>query len=286
MNRTLVIGATGFVGSRILRALIHSDTAVQAMRRWNSDAAPLRGAGVESVVADLLDEESLVETLAGFNYVFMAAAPHPAQDEWAYLRNSVVGMRNLLHVAREADVERVVVTSCATTIAPPNNKKRSVSTARDVYLPGTARSNIVEAQYAAEQECFRQAADGMDLLILNPGICIGDGAVLPSKKLLKKVSADAQLNVVDVDDVARAHIAASQRQSYGERFVLGGENTTVGELYARMEPSGPGKAQLGRYEVRLTDEPGEVRHLHLFRQGVWLDSSRAEREFGFRPRSL
>lgn len=284
MQRALVIGATGFVGSHILRALVHRGASVAAMRRWNSDAAALQGLGVDTVVADLLDEESLVETLAGFNYVYVASAPAASKDEWAYLRESVVGMRNLLRVARDADVERVVVTSCATTIAPPENAR--VSTAADVYLPGTAHSNVVEAQYAAEQECFRQAADGMDLLILNPGICIGDGAVLPSKKLLKKVSADAQLNVVDVDDVARAHIAASQRQSYGERFVLGGENTTVGELYARMEPSGPGKAQLGRYEVRLTDEPGEVRHLHLFRQGVWLDSSRAEREFGFRPRSL
>jgi nucleoside-diphosphate-sugar epimerase len=126
----------------------------------------------------------------------------------------------------------------------------------------------------------------MDLLILNPGICIGDGAVLPSRKLLKKVADDAPINVVDVDDVARAHVAASGRQSFGERFVLGGENTTVGELYARLEPAGPQAARLGRYEVRLSDDPAQIRHLPLFRQGVWLDNSRAEREFGFRPRSL
>ncbi|WP_168210836.1 NAD-dependent epimerase/dehydratase family protein [Persicimonas caeni] len=284
MQRALVIGATGFIGDHILRALVHKGVEAAAMRRWNSQASSLGGLGVESIVADLLDRETLVETLAGFNYVFVASAPDPSKDEWAYLRESVIGMRNLLAVARDADVERVIVTSCASTIAPPTRGR--VSTAADVYLPGTAQSNVVEAQYAVEQECFRQAADGMDLLILNPGICIGDGAVLPSRKLLKKVSDDAPINVVDVDDVARAHVAASVRQSFGERFVLGGENTTVGELYARLEPAGPQAARLGRYEVRLSDDPAEIRHLPLFRQGVWLDNSRAEREFGFRPRSL
>jgi dihydroflavonol-4-reductase len=295
MERALVIGATGFVGNHILQALVHSDIDVEAMRRWNSDTSPIQKLGVKSVVGDLLDEESLIETLAGFNFVFMAAAPRLAGDDrshksrsskdgWTYLQRSVVGMRNLLKVAREVDVERVVVTSCATTIAAPT--KGALSTESDVYLPGTAGSNIVEAQYAAEQECFRQAADGMDIVILNPGICIGEGVVLPSQKLLSKTSKKARLNVVDVDDAARAHVRAARRQSNGERFVLGGENTTVEELYARFEPADATVARLGRYDVRLSDDEDQLRHLSLFRSGTWLDSTRAEREFGFRPRSL
>jgi dihydroflavonol-4-reductase len=294
MERALVIGATGFVGNHILQALVHSEIDVEAMRRWNSDISPIRKLGVNSVVADLLDEESLVETLAGFNFVFMAAAPRlgkgkqakgkQSKQGWTYLQRSVIGMRNLLKVAREVDVERVVVTSCATTIAVPN--EGALSTESDVYLPGSARSNVVEAQYAVEQECFRQAADGMDIVILNPGICVGEGAVLPSPKLLSKVSGEGRLNVVDVDDAARAHVRAARRQSYGERFVLGGENTTVEELYARLDPGSAEVVTLGRYDVGLSDDEGQIRHMPLFRHGTWLDSARAERELGFRPRSL
>lgn len=284
MERALVIGATGFVGRHIVRALAHSEIEVAAMRRWNSNPAAIAGLGVESVVADLLDRDSLVEVLPGYNYVFMAAAPDSAKDGWAYLRESVTGMRNLLAVAREVDVERVVVTSCATTVAPPPTG--SLSTAENVYLPGTAGSNIVEAQYAAEQECFRQAADGLDLVILCPGVCVGDEAVLPSRKLVSRLSPKTRVNVVDVDDVARAHLAAARRQYFGERLVLGGENTTIGELYERLGASGAGTRKLGRYDVELSDDPDRLRHLALFRANVWLDSARAERELGFRPRSL
>jgi dihydroflavonol-4-reductase len=290
MERALVIGATGFVGNHILQALVHSDIEVEAMRRWNSDISPIRKLGADSVVADLLDEDSLVETLAGFNYVFMAAAPRlngdsrGDKDGWTYLRRSVVGMRNLLKVAREVDVERVVVTSCATTIVEPT--EGALSTESDVYLPGSAGSNVVEAQYAAEQECFRQAADGMDIIILNPGICVGEGAVLPAPKLVSKVPKRSRLNVVDVDDAARAHVRAARRQSHGERFVLGGENTTIEELYDRLEPADAEVARLGRYDIRLSEDEAQIRHLPLFRQGTWLDSALAEREFGFRPRSL
>ncbi len=284
MERALVIGATGYVGRHIVRALVHSEIEVEAMRRWNSNPAAIARLGVQTVVADLLDEESLLEVLPGYNYVFMAAAPDPAQDGWAYLRESVTGMRNLLAVAREVDVERVVVTSCATTVAAP--PKGALSTAEDVYLPGSAGSNIVEAQYAAEQECFRQAADGLDLVILCPGVCIGDDAVLPSRKLVSRLSAKTRVNVVDVDDVARAHVAAARRQYFGERLVLGGENTTIGELYERLGPSGAGSRRLGRYDVQLSDDADQIRHLALFEAGVWLDSSRAEHELGFRPRSL
>ncbi len=284
MERALVIGATGFLGRRITHALVHSEIAVEAMRRWNSDTDELDELGVQTVVADLLDRNSLIETLTGFNYVFMAAAPDPAAGGWHYIRDSVLSIRHLLDVAREVDVERVVVTSCATTVSRP--AKGSMATEADVYLPGSAENQIVEAQYAVEQECFREAADGMELVIVNPGICIGDGAKIPSRKLLSHVQDGARINLVDVDDVARAHIEAAREPSYGERFLLGGENTTIGELAERLEKLGGAKRRLGRYEVQSVDSADKLRHLPLYEQGCWLDSGRAERRLGFRPRSL
>jgi nucleoside-diphosphate-sugar epimerase len=310
MERALVIGATGFVGRHIVQALVHSDLEVDAMRRWNSDPARVAALGVRTVVGDLLDRERLVEILPGYNYVFMAAAPRPVRNKRrnsrrgrqaaAYLRESALGMRNLLGVCREVDVERVVVTSCATTIA--RSKTGAMSTAEDVYLPGSgvsedvdsahfvAAQHYVEAQYAAELECFRQAADGLDLTILCPGICVGDGAVFPARRLLAGVSEHGRLNLVDVDDVARAHVEAARKPSRhpfgGDRRSLGGDNTSIGELYKRLEPAGGGERHLGRYDVRVTEDLSEIRHLSLFAANTWIDSSRAEHELGFRPRSI
>lgn len=286
VERALVIGATGFIGSHIAGALAHSDIEVEALRRWNASPEELDERGIRTAVADLLDKESLLESLAGFNYVFMAAAPDPTKvGGRAYLRRSVRGMRHLLEVCRELDVERVIVTSCATTVAPP--ERGALAAEEDVYLPGTAGDFLVEAQYAAEQECFREAADGMDIALLNPGICIGEGAVIPSRRLLEDVDDGARINLVDVDDVARAHLAVAGLESFGQRYVLGGENVTVGELFERLELLEDGRARLGRYTVRVVDERPKVRRvLPLYRHGKWLDSEFAEKRFGFRPRTL
>jgi dihydroflavonol-4-reductase len=283
MERALIIGATGYLGSHVTRAFVHSDVDVVAARRWNSDMAAIADLGVDTVVCDLTDRQSLVEVLPGFNYVVMAAAPPVALEGRAYLRRSVRGIRNLLGVARQVDVERVVLTSCATTVAAPDE---ALATAADVYLPGSAEDERVEAQYAVEQECFREAADGLDIIILNPAICIGEGTPIPSRKLLKHTSERARVCLVDVDDVARAHIAAAREQAFGERFVLGGENTTIGELYERLEPLDGAMARLGRYSVELTDDAERLRALYLYRSGAWLESERAEQRLGFRPRSL
>lgn len=284
MERALVIGATGFLGRRITHALAHTDIVVGAMRRWNSDPDALDELEAQGVVGDLLDDKSLVETLTGFNYVMMAAAPDPTLDGWRYLSQSVRGIRNLLRVARDVDVESVVVTSCATTVSSPS--EGVLASEEDVYLPGSSHDPFVEAQYAVEQECFRHAADGMQITIVNPGICIGDGALLPRRKDLGKLADTAPINLVDVDDVARAHITAAREPTFGERFLLGGENTTVDALYERLEVRDSDRARLGRYEVRMTPRGQRLRHQYLYRAGNWLDSSLAEARLGFRPRTL
>lgn len=305
IKRALVIGATGFVGRHLVSTLKRSDFEVHAMRRWDSDPGRVAALQVDTVVADLLDRERLVEILPGYNCVFMAASPRLGRPESDFLRESVQGVRNLLAVCRAVDVERVVVTSCATTIA--RSSTEAVSSAEDVYLPGSglgshleappfgaellsALENRVEAQHAVEMECLRQAADGMDLILLCPGICVGEGAVLPTREVLSQVPDEARINVVDVAAVAQAHLAAATeptRQPFGgDRRCLGGDNTTVGGLYKRLDPQGAGERNLGRYTVTLTDAVAELRALPLFGANTWLDASRARQEFEFRPRSF
>lgn len=305
IKRALVIGATGFVGGHLVAALRRSEFDVVAMRRWDSDPARVAALKVDTVVGDLLDRERLVEILPGFNCVFMVAAPRLGGAGAEYMRQSVQGIRNLLAVCRAVDVERVVVTSCATTIA--HAPAAATSSAEDVYLPGSgigaglgappfraellgALQEQVEAQFAVEMECFRQAADGMDLILLCPGICVGDGAILPTRRVLAGVPDDARINLVDIDAVVQAHLAAATertRQPFGgDRRCLGGENTTVGDVYKRLAPRGAGERALGRSTVTLSDRVQELRALPLFGANTWLDASRAKQELGFRPRSI
>lgn len=300
IERVLVVGATGFVGRHIVQALKERDVEVVGLRRWNSDPGVVAGLGVPTLVADLLDPAELLEVMPGFNYIVMAAAPRPKVLAPQYMKQAALGMRNLLATCREVQVERVIVTSSATTIARP--AAGELASAAAVYLPGDpgpalerarhlrAARRRIDAQYAAELECFRQAADGLDLRILCPGICVGDDAVLPVRALLGGLPERARVNLVDVKAVARAHASAlldrdedpfSGELFSARRYALGGENITIGELYRRLEPAGSGERSLGGYRVQLSDDPAQVRVLDQLGADLWLDASRAQRELNF-----
>jgi nucleoside-diphosphate-sugar epimerase len=280
MQRALVIGGTGFIGRHIVRALTARDLEVVVMRRWNSDASMFDATGVDSLVADVTGEEPLMQRLAGFNYVFYAVAPDLELDDRAYLQRSVAGIRRLLDAAREAEVDRLAITSCASTVAARSDAEPS--TRDDVYLPGSSEDVRVEALYAVEQECFREAADNLDLTILNPGICIGDGARFPSRAALEQLDESKRVNIVDVEAVAQAHLVSMAELHYGRRFVLGGRNTTIGSLRAALEDDRAGRGHLHGRELELVDDLGALRHRALFERGCWLDSANARDRLSFR----
>ncbi|MGM0555671.1 MAG: NAD(P)H-binding protein [Myxococcota bacterium] len=284
MQRALVIGGTGFIGRHIVRALVERDLEVVVMRRWDSDRTAVDAMGVPQLVADLAGEDELVQRLAGFNYVFYSVAPDIELEDHEYLRRSVRAMRRLLDTAREAEVDRLAITSCASTIAARGD--REPSTRDDVYLPGSSGDVRVEALYAAEQECFREAADNLDLTILNPGICIGDGARFPSSEALGRLPEDARVNVVDVESVAEAHLVSMAELHYGRRYALGDRNTTVGSLRAALVDHRNGSGELWGRELELVDDLDALRHRALFENGCWLNAERARDRLAFRSDRL
>lgn len=281
MQRALIIGGTGFVGRHIIGALAERDLEVAVMRRWDSDLREIDGMSVSQIVADLAGDDELVQRLAGFNYVFYAVAPDIELDDSAYLRTSVLAMRRLLNAAREADVDRLAITSCASTIASRHDG--ASASAANVYLPGTSGDVRVEALYAAEQECFREAADNLDLTILNPGICLADGARFPGYRALSKLDESARLNIVDAESVAHAHLASMAELHYGRRYALGGRNTTVGSVRTALDDDGRGHGKLWGRRLELIDDLDALRHRALFTDGGWLDSSDARDALSFRP---
>lgn len=276
-TRSLVIGATGFIGRHILRTLRDAGHSATATRRWNSDAGLLRRLGADADVCDVMDRDDVHRAVAGYNYVFYAAAPRPELDGDDYTRHSVIAMRNVLAAARAQDVDRLIVTSCATTFGQPVGRH---ATADDVYLPGTSGDTRIEAQYAVERECYREAADNLDLLIVCPTLCIGDGALLPSRRAMADVGDDARTNVVDVARVARAHAEAlsvdlERTAMRGQRIAVAGEDVTVAELYARLGTEGDGPASLHGFAIELIDDAEASRASSLIRHGAWVDDARS-----------
>ncbi len=262
-QRFLVLGASGLVGRHVVRELAGRGWTVRGMRRWDSSEAGLDFEGVELVVGDIFEPASLQEATAGVNAVVYCVAPEVGKPSAEVLRRSVEGIRRVLETCRDQGVDRLVVTSCASTVGHSSPGSRLDETS--VYLPGSSDDPFVEAKYAVEQECYRYIADGFDAVILNPSLVVGPGVDLSPYARLG-VKPRQPVNVVDVREVAKMHAEALVRARPGQRYLIGGKNTTIGDAF-------DGWSSRGKNDVR-------PRESYLVECGQWLDCSKAREHLG------
>lgn len=273
LGRTLVIGATGFVGRAVLRELTRRGERAVGMRRWNSNERIFERLDVPDVVGDLQNYEDVLHAVSGVNRVVYSAAPEPGLEEDEYRGRATTAIRHVLEAAREAEVESVVVTSTAATVGSPSAEEPA--TEKEVYLPGRAEDHFVEAAYAVEQECFREAADGQSIVILNPTLIVGSGARFPAYRQLDAES-DHRVDVADRGRVARAHAGALQHGRRGERYLVSGERIRLGDLYERLESRGDIEVADG-WPWSSSHTPH--RNRYLLEIDCWYDDAKARRTF-------
>lgn len=262
-SRFLVLGGTGFLGRHIVREFAGRKWPVVAMRRWNTPSTGLDLPGVEIVVGEIFEPASLKAALAGVNVVIYCIAPIIDLTSREILRTSVEGVRRVLEACREENIDRVLLTSSASTVGRGNPGHKASE--KEFYLPGSSTDPFAEAKYAVELEAYRFVADGMDLVFLNPSLVVGPGLDLSPYARLG-VDPERPINKITVQEVARMHAEAVLRGRTGERYLIGGENLTAGELFE-------GWSSRGKNSHR-------PRESYLVEHGQWLDLTKARRELG------
>lgn len=240
----LVTGASGFVGSAVVRTLVRAGYRVRVAVRPTSPSGELRRLGVELVFADITDRQSVARAMTGIDCVIHAAAdyrlwvPEPAD----LLRSNVEGSRIVMEEALRAGVRRVVHTSSVATLALHNDALAADET--DTLEPSEAIGPYKRSKVMAERIVERMVAEqGLPAVIVQPTAPIGPGDVKPTPTGRMVVDAasglmpafiDTGLNIVHVDDVAAGHLAALQRGRIGERYILGGENLALSTILASI----------------------------------------------------
>lgn len=288
VSTVFLTGATGFVGGHVLRALREARYDVRALVR-SGDAT----LDAEVVAGDLNETGALARALDGCRYVVHCAALYSfAPSARAQMhRVNVLGTAGLLEAARIAGVERAVVTSSSATLHPH-------------ALDGSAyhRSKV-------EQERAALAARVPTVLVLPTApIGAGDAKPTPTGKLvldfvrgrIKVLPPRGGMNVVAVEDVARAHVTALERGEPRERYVVAGENLTFDELWAMLAeitgrpmprtriPYGVALAAGWVDEMLCRIQPARqpvvpLEGVRMSRERMFVDDDRVRREFGIEP---
>jgi dihydroflavonol-4-reductase len=239
MPVNLVTGGTGFVGAHVVRALLSEGRAVRCLVRPGSRRDNLEGLDVEVVTGDLTDPASLSPALAGVETLYHVAADYRlwARDPQELYRSNVGGTENILAAAHAAGVSKVVYTSSVAALG-----LREDGSAADEATP-VVREQIIghykKSKYDAERVAERWVERGLPVVIVNPSTPIGELDIKPTPTgrlvvdfLDRRMPAyvDTGLNLVDVRDVARGHLAAAEKGRVGQRYILGNRNMTLKEI--------------------------------------------------------
>jgi dihydroflavonol-4-reductase len=301
-------GATGFVGHHVAKALSAEGAELRMLVRKTSNLKNLEGIPGDTIVGDLARPESFASSLAGCNAVMHVAADYRLwiRDPDAMYRANVDGTRDLLRLAREAKVSRVVYTSSVATMHFRTdgivvNEDTPVSLADMV-------GHYKRSKFMAEQQAIAAAQDGQAVIVLNPTTPIGshDSKPTPTGRIFvdflnRKFPAyvDTGLNLVDVAEVARTHVVALTQGKFGRRYILGGENLTLKQILDKMSaitgiPSPTTKipfavaATYAFFEELITGrirgkEPrATLEEVRMGRKKMFASSARAQQELGFR----
>jgi dihydroflavonol-4-reductase len=306
----LVLGATGFIGGHIALAALEMGWHVRALRRDPDTTGSLENAPVDWVTGDLNDPNSLVNAMQGIDTVFHAAGYYPTRRERRPIEKQIdyalTQTRNVLQAATNLGVLRLIYTSTLTTIGKPPAGVVRLANENDYYTPGSmAKSAYYEAKFAMEQAFIYAAKETLPCVVLNPTAVFGPGDVhLTLGGLLLAIARGwgiawlpVTINVVDVRDVARAHIQAAIGGKIGERYIIGGHNISLRD--ALFQAAAVAHVPAPRFQVPLWIVDSLVRlddslpfvnltgnHLRAIRHWEGYDTTKAEVELGLSPRPV
>jgi dihydroflavonol-4-reductase len=304
---TLVTGAAGFLGSHVTRQLVASGETVRVLLRASSSNRAIADLPLEYVTGDLRDTASLQRAVHGVQRIFHVAADYRlwARKKREIYDSNLGGTKNILDAAKRAGVEKFIYTSTVATIAVDRPELPTEATnAKLEEMVG----HYKRSKWQAEEEVRSAARAGFPAVIAMPTTPVGpwDWKPTPTGKIILDFLngkmpgyVETGLNFVGVEDCAAGHLLVAEKGKIGERYLLGAENFTLKGLLDALEkltglpaptlkiPHGLalGVAYANTVFSRLIGrEPSiPVEGVKIAQHMMFVDSSRAQREIGFKP---
>ncbi len=291
--KILVTGANGFIGSHVCRVLLRDGHEVTVLHRQTSDLKPLGGLDLRHAIGDVLDPQSLGRAIRGQEVVIHAAAQTPGEARGAAEQSdiNVAGTRNVLSACLTHGTRRVMHVSSVAAIGISTDPQHPADETFRFNLEGRGFA-YHWTKHLAEQEVYKAAASGLDVVIVNPGFAFGAWKGGYRGGYLMRQARRRWINptfpggfcIVHVADVVAGMVSALWSGRKGERYVLGGENVShyriatetamrlgLKRIILRVPPA------LARYASTVSPSAYDPEHCHQY-----YDSRKAQVELGFR----
>jgi dihydroflavonol-4-reductase len=251
MKKIFITGASGLLGSYLIRDLLKTQVHIVALYRKEkcnllSDEEVSK---VEWVQGDILDVDLLLHAMEGCSQVYHCAGlvsfnPSKAKD---LMKVNVEGTANMVNVALELGIEKFLHVSSVAAIG----RKRNNQTVHEALKWDEEANPSVygKSKYLGEMEVWRGVGEGLHAVIVNPVIILGkgdwnDGSCATFKNAYNEFPwyTEGVSGFVDAADVSNAMIGLMESEIEGERFIISGENLTYREVF-NMMADGFGKKQ-------------------------------------------
>lgn len=243
-----VTGATGFIGTGLANALVQKGHSVHALTRASSNRDGLSHERIKLVPGDIMNRDSLRAGMRGCDQVYHLAAyaKNWSKDPSMFFRQNVDGMVNVFEAAKEEGIQRIVFTSTIVVFGP--TPPGTVGTEELPRITQRYFTEYEESKAVAEQRALEYATNGYPIVIVNPTRVYGPGKLTEGNSVSLMIDMydrgkmpvllNKGINVGNyafVDDLVKGHMLAMEKGKIGERYILGGENCSLKEIFQYID---------------------------------------------------
>ena len=305
--KIFITGATGFIGSHLVRRLKQTGHQLFCLVRKNSDIRLLEELGATIVIGDVTDKSSLLAGMKGCHWVMNLANVYSfwEPDKRIYTRVNVEGTRNVMQSALEAGISKVVHTSSVVVYGKP----RDIPFIEESPVGPVRFSEYARTKYSGDLVAWElYEKKKLPLVVIYPAGVLGAGDPKATGKYIRNlihrkmpatVYDDSIFTFVHVRDVAEAIVRAAEMESnIGQKYIIGKYQLTFGEINRMVSEissiplpkfklpdfMATFNAHLLTQIANLIKKPPlwgmAIDQIRVMKEGVRADGSKAERELG------
>ena len=240
----LVTGASGFLGSELVKQLIANGESVRIIVRPSSDISDLASIKdkIEIMEGDILDVPSLEIAMDGIEKIYHSAAVIGYDDSFydSMYKCNIEGTANVVNVALTKGIKKLLHVS---SIAAIGGKPNDLISEETKWEKNEWTTHYGITKMLAEREVWRAEQEGLEVVMVNPGIILGSSSNenKATMRVFKRIASgkmpfysNGTNGFIDVRDVAKICIQLMNSPVHSERFILINQNLSFKDYFERI----------------------------------------------------